>query len=216
MSDEHKELSPIMRQRLAEIGEITPDEKERIRDGQRLNALLGDFYRNDLTAENLREQLEEIEQQDKQYLLKEAYVKLRSSFKWKELPFKFTQGNDGTLKVESREESEEVAEEEPVMELNEHNFDEMVNKYPILVVDCWADWCAPCRMVAPVIEELAKDYAGKITFGKLNVDFNQSVAKRYRIMSIPTLLVFKNGQLVDQKVGAMSKGILEPELIKHL
>jgi len=71
-------------------------------------------------------------------------------------------------------------------------------------------------MVAPVIEELAKDYVGKITFGKLNVDFNQSIAKSYHIMSIPTLLIFKNGQLVEQKVGVMSKGILEPELIKHM
>ena len=71
-------------------------------------------------------------------------------------------------------------------------------------------------MVAPVIEELAEEYQGKITFGKLNVDYNRSVAGRYGIMSIPTLLIFKNGQLVDQKVGAMSKQMLEPELTKYL
>ena len=71
-------------------------------------------------------------------------------------------------------------------------------------------------MVAPVVEELARDYRGKITFGKLNVDRNQLLAVKYRIMSIPTLLVFKNGQLVEQIVGAMPRGALESQLIKHV
>lgn len=71
-------------------------------------------------------------------------------------------------------------------------------------------------MVAPVIEELAKDYAGKVTFAKLNVDQNQGISMRYRIQSIPTMLFFKNGKLVDQKLGAMPKAMLQPIVEKHL
>ena len=66
-----------------------------------------------------------------------------------------------------------------------------------MVVDCWAPWCGPCHIVAPVVEKLARDYAGKILFGKLNVDNNKKVVRMYGIMGIPTLLVFKNGKLVD-------------------
>jgi len=118
------------------------------------------------------------------------------------------------LAIEYREEVREEAG--LVLELTDNNFDEAVNNHRLLVVDCWAEWCAPCRMVAPVIEELATDYQGKVTFGKLDVDSNPSVATRYEIASIPTLLIFKNGQLLDQKVGALPKRILEPELAKHI
>jgi len=100
--------------------------------------------------------------------------------------------------------------------LTDGNFEKAVKKYPLLVVDCWAEWCAPCKMVAPIIEELAEDYQGKIVFGKLDVDENQSVAMRYQIMSIPTLLIFKNGKNVGQKVGALPKVMLESELAKYL
>lgn len=93
---------------------------------------------------------------------------------------------------------------------------EMVQKYPLVVVDCWAPWCAPCHIVAPVIEELAKDYNGKIVFGKLNIDENQRIAMKYGIMSIPTLLIFKNGKLVDAPIGAMPREMLEPIITKHL
>ena len=148
-------------------------------------------------------------------LLKEAKIKLESSFKRKGLPIKFRERSDGELTLEFKED-EVLEESEPVLELNSSNFDEEVKKHPLLVVDCWAPWCAPCRMVAPVIEELARDYQGKITFGKLNVDSNQLIAMGYGIMSIPTLLIFKNGQLVDQKVGALPRKTLEPELTKHL
>ena len=86
---------------------------------------------------------------------------------------------------------------------------------PVLV-DFWAPWCAPCRAVAPVIEEMARDYTGKILFGKLNVDENRRVATQYGIMGIPTLLVFKNGQLVDRLVGAMPRQMLEPKITHHL
>ena len=100
--------------------------------------------------------------------------------------------------------------------LTDRNFDQAVKKYPMLVVDCWAEWCAPCRMVAPVIEELARDYQGRIVFGKLDVDQNRAVAGRYQIMSIPTLLIFKGGQWAGTKVGALPKHVLEGELLKYV
>ena len=100
--------------------------------------------------------------------------------------------------------------------LTERNFDQAVAKYPVLVVDCWAEWCGPCRMVAPVIDGLARDYEGRIVFGKLDVDHSRGVAERYRIMSIPTLLIFKEGQLVGTKVGVLPRRALEGELLKYV
>jgi len=100
--------------------------------------------------------------------------------------------------------------------LTDSNFAQAVSKYPLLIVDCWADWCAPCKMIAPVVEELAGDYAGKIVFGKLDTDHNPDTSNKYRIRSIPDLLVFKNGELVDQIVGAMPKAQLEEKIIKFL
>jgi thioredoxin 1 len=102
------------------------------------------------------------------------------------------------------------------IEISDQNFDEFVGMYPIVVVDCWAPWCGPCRMVGPVIEELARDYQGRIAFGKLNVDTNQQTAGKYGIMSIPTIFILKNGSLVDQQVGAMPRRLLEPIITKHL
>jgi thioredoxin 1 len=95
-------------------------------------------------------------------------------------------------------------------------FKEVVNNHPLVVVDCWAPWCGPCNMVAPVVEELAREYTGRMLFGKLNVDNNRKVATEYQIMSIPTLLVFKDGRLVDRIVGAMPKQMLEPKLTRYL
>ncbi|MFQ6080779.1 MAG: thioredoxin [Candidatus Bathyarchaeia archaeon] len=95
-------------------------------------------------------------------------------------------------------------------------FNEVIQNHPLVVVDCWAPWCAPCHMVAPVIEEMARDYAGRILFGKLNVDENREVATQYQIMSIPTLLVFKNGKLIDRIIGAMPRQALEPKITRHL
>ena len=89
------------------------------------------------------------------------------------------------------------ASNKPV-DLTNATFIDAIQDHPLVVVDCWAPWCGPCRMVAPVIEELAQDYAGRILFGKLDIDENQTVATQYGIMSIPTLLVFKNGRLVDR------------------
>jgi thioredoxin 1 len=92
------------------------------------------------------------------------------------------------------------------------DIDETIKKFPTLVIDCWAPWCGPCRMIGPVIEELAKEMQGKIVFGKLNVDENPQTSMKHGIMSIPTMLVFKNGQLVDRFVGAMPKEMLLQKL----
>jgi len=102
------------------------------------------------------------------------------------------------------------------VEMTDATFKEMIQNHPLVVVDCWAPWCGPCRMVAPVIEELARDYAGKILFGKLNVDENREVSTQYEIMSIPTLLVFKNGKLVDTIIGAMPRQTLEQKITRRL
>jgi len=102
------------------------------------------------------------------------------------------------------------------VEMTDATFREMIQNHPFVVVDCWAPWCGPCRMVAPIIEELSRDYVGKILFGKLNVDENREVSMQYDIMSIPTLLVFKNGKLVDTIIGAVPRQTLEQKITRHL
>ena len=89
--------------------------------------------------------------------------------------------------------------------LTDYNFDEMTRKYSYLVVDFWAPWCGPCKMVSPVIDQLAYELGGKVVFGKLNVDENPTVASLFGIQSIPTLMIFKNGTAVDGILGAASK-----------
>jgi len=96
--------------------------------------------------------------------------------------------------------------------ITDADIDENIRKYQTVAVDCWAPWCGPCRMVGPVIEDLAKEMQGKIVFGKLNVDENRATSAKYGIMSIPTLLVFKNGELVDRIIGAMPKEMLKVKL----
>jgi len=102
------------------------------------------------------------------------------------------------------------------VEVTDATLREVVSNNSLVVVDCWAPWCGPCYMVAPVVEELARDYAGKILFGKLNVDENRRTAMQHQIMSIPTMLVFKNGKLVDRIIGAMPKQMLEPKITRYL
>jgi thioredoxin 1 len=101
------------------------------------------------------------------------------------------------------------------IQLLDADIDETIQKYQTIVIDCWAPWCGPCRMIGPVIEELAKEMQGKIVFGKLNVDENPQTSMKYKIMSIPTMLVFKNGALVDRFVGAMPKEMLLQKLRPH-
>jgi len=118
-------------------------------------------------------------------------------------------------KGETASKSKDASQGRPV-ELTDKTFTDFVRRNHLVVVDCWAPWCAPCLMIAPVIEEMARDYAGKIAFGKLNMDKNLRTAMKYQIMSIPTLLVFKDGKLVDRIVGAMPRSMLEPRILRHL
>ena len=103
------------------------------------------------------------------------------------------------------------------IELTDANFDQLVLKSdkPVLV-DFWAEWCGPCRQVGPVVEELSKEYDGKAVVGKLNVDHNPGVATKFGIRSIPTILFFKGGQMVDRQVGAVPKSVLEGKLKAQL
>ena len=103
------------------------------------------------------------------------------------------------------------------MEMTDTNFDDEVLKSdkPVLV-DFWAEWCGPCKMIAPSVEEIAKEYEGKLKVGKLDVDHNQQVSMKFGIRSIPTLLIFKGGRVVDQVVGAVPKRALVDRITKHL
>ncbi len=100
--------------------------------------------------------------------------------------------------------------------VTDSNFNQMVNKHLLALIDCWASWCGPCVVIAPMIEELAKEYAGKVLMGKLNVDENPSTARRFQILGIPTLLIMKNGKEVDRIVGVVPKNHIEARLKKHL
>jgi thioredoxin 1 len=103
-----------------------------------------------------------------------------------------------------------------VLELSSQNFGEAVEKCSLLVVSCWAPGCGPCRMVASIIEKLGEDYQGRIVFGKLNVDENPALAMKYQIRYIPTMLIFKDSELIDRKIGALPRKMLEPELARHI
>jgi thioredoxin 1 len=100
--------------------------------------------------------------------------------------------------------------------LTDATFEDFVKNNPLAVVDCWAEWCGPCRMIGPVVEQLAKDFAGKVMFGKLNVDQNPATAARFGIMSIPTLLIVKDGTLVDSIAGAVPRDHIVSKLQPYL
>lgn len=97
-----------------------------------------------------------------------------------------------------------------IIEMNNENFDEEINKKSkTLIVDFWAEWCGPCKLLSPIIEELATELEEQVTFGKVNLDSNQDLAMKFSIRSIPTLLMFKDGELKDTKVGLLSKSDLQ-------
>lgn len=106
---------------------------------------------------------------------------------------------------------------ENIRELNEKDFDSVINttKLPVLV-DFWASWCGPCKMLAPVINELADELIGKVVVCKVNVDENEALSFKFGITSIPTLIVFKNGEIVEKSVGFASKAELSEMLIKQI
>ena len=103
-----------------------------------------------------------------------------------------------------------------VIVLTDFNFKETVSRYPLMLVDFWAPWCGPCRIVSPIVEELAEELKGKVVFGKLNVDENQRIAAEFQIFSIPTLVLLKNGVEVDRIIGAVPKRMIKAALEKHL
>jgi len=100
--------------------------------------------------------------------------------------------------------------------LSDSSFSSEISKYPLMVVDFWAAWCGPCRTVAPMVEQLAKEYAGRVAFGKLNVDENPLTSEESQVQSIPTLLIFRNGEAVDGIIGAVPKHQLESRIKSHL
>lgn len=102
-------------------------------------------------------------------------------------------------------------------EFTDNNFQETaVDSGKLAVVDFWAEWCGPCRMVAPIIEELATEYDGKAVVGKVNVDHNPEVSMKYNVRSIPTILFIKDGEIVDKQVGATSKANLASKIEAHI
>lgn len=91
------------------------------------------------------------------------------------------------------------------LQITDANFEELVNSGKPMVLDFWAEWCGPCRMIAPIIDELATEYEGRVTIGKMDVDNNNDVVAQFGIRNIPTVLFFKDGQVVDKQVGAAPK-----------
>ncbi|MFL0246297.1 thioredoxin [Candidatus Clostridium stratigraminis] len=102
------------------------------------------------------------------------------------------------------------------MNINQLNFNEIINSDTPVIVDFWAPWCGPCKMLGPVIEEIGNELEGKAIVGKLNVDENQDIAMKYNVFSIPTVIIFKNGKAIDQFVGFMPKAPILAKLQKHI
>lgn len=96
--------------------------------------------------------------------------------------------------------------------ITDANFEELLTSGQPLVVDFWAQWCGPCKAISPIIEELAKEYEGKANIGKVDVDENDDITARYGIRNIPTILFFKNGELVDKQVGAATKAAIAAKI----
>jgi thioredoxin 1 len=102
------------------------------------------------------------------------------------------------------------------LNLDDSNFSQTINKFPLLLVDFWAPWCGPCRMMSPLIDQIGKDYVGKLVVGKVNVDENPSVSRQFKISSIPTLILFKRGQTVNKIIGSVSKNKIDEMVRMHL
>ena len=102
------------------------------------------------------------------------------------------------------------------LNLDDSNFAQTINKYPLLLVDFWAPWCGPCRMMSPIIDQVGKEYIGKLVVGKVNVDENPNISGQFGISSIPTLILFKRGQAVKNITGSVSKSSIDEMVKMHL
>jgi thioredoxin 1 len=102
------------------------------------------------------------------------------------------------------------------LNLDDSNFAPTINKYPLLLVDFWAPWCGPCRMMSPIIDQVGKENIGKLVVGKVNVDENPHISGQFGISSIPTLILFKRGQAVNNIIGSVSKGRIDEMVKMHL
>jgi thioredoxin 1 len=121
------------------------------------------------------------------------------------------------LMKRTHEEPKEQPEARGVVILNSSNFDDFIRNATVpVLVDFWAEWCTPCLMMGPVLEELARDYAGKSLFARLNVDVNSKIARQYGIMSIPLFMIFNGGRPVERVLGAVGRGPLERVLRKYV
>jgi len=104
---------------------------------------------------------------------------------------------------------------EPIT-LSDSTFFETINKFPLMLVDFWAPWCGPCRMMSPIVDQIGRDYPGKLAVGKINVDKNQLIARQFSVSSIPTLILFKRGKLLNKIIGAVSKNRINEMVKMHL
>ena len=102
------------------------------------------------------------------------------------------------------------------VDLTDDDFDPEVSKYPLMLIDFWAPWCMPCKMVSPAVDQLAQQYSGRVAFGRVNVDDNPVTASRFGIQSIPTLMLFTRGKSIDQVIGAVPKSMIESRIKMHL
>jgi len=118
--------------------------------------------------------------------------------------------------MEGAKQRERSSQARSPLELTDSDFESTIRSSRLVVVDCWAAWCYPCRLIAPIVEELAAEYGSAALFAKLNVDDNPATSMRYSIQSIPTILIIKDGVEVERIIGAVPKGQIEALLRKHL
>ena len=120
------------------------------------------------------------------------------------------------LKGQSKPKEKKSAEPTKPIDLTDSTFRETVKSHPVMVVDFWAPWCGPCRVVSPLLEQMASEMAGQVKFGKLNVDDNPVTAQQFQIQGIPTIMVFKDGEPVDGIVGAAPKQTIEARIKPYI